>query len=45
MIVDVMDANERPVFVSSHYVTSIPEGATVGDVLFTGIVAVDYDEV
>ena len=45
MIVDVTDVNEPPVFISSHYITSISEGATIGQVLFTGILAVDNDEV
>ncbi len=45
MIIDVLDVNEPPVFVSSHYITSVSEGATVGEILFTGLLAVDNDEV
>ena len=45
MILDVADVNEPPMFISSHYVTSVSEGATIGETLFTGILAVDNDEV
>ena len=45
VIVTVLDANEPPVFVSSHYVTSVPEGAAIGTQLFAGILALDTDEV
>ena len=44
MIVNVLDVNEPPVFVSSHYITSIPEGTSAGSQLFSGILAVDSDE-
>ena len=45
VIVEVADVNEPPVFVSSHYITSVSEGMTTGDELFTGILAVDNDDV
>lgn len=45
VIVEVLDVNEPPVFVSSHYVTSVSEGMTIGEQLFSGIRAIDKDEV
>lgn len=45
VIMNVQDVNEPPVFVSSHYVTSIPEGIPVGSQVSVGILAVDSDEV
>ena len=45
VVVNVMDVNEPPVFVSSHYSTSITEGTTIGSQLFAGILAIDNDEV
>lgn len=45
VIVGVTDVNEPPIFVSSHYITSISEGMTIGDELFSGILAIDNDEV
>jgi hypothetical protein len=45
VVVDVTDVNEPPVFVSSHYVTSVSEGMTMGSQLFSGVLAVDNDEV
>ncbi len=41
----MLDVNEPPIFLSSHYVTSVSEGMTIGNVLFNGIVAIDNDEV
>lgn len=45
VIVDVADVNEPPIFVSSHYFTSVSEGMTIGNQLFSGILAIDNDEV
>ena len=45
VIVDVADVNEPPIFVSSHYITSVSEGMTIGNQLFAGILAIDNDEV
>ena len=45
VIVDVTDVNEPPIFVSSHYITSVSEGMTIGNQLFAGILAIDIDEV
>ena len=45
VVVHVDDVNEPPSFLSSHYSTSISEGVGMGTVLFTGLAAVDPDEV
>lgn len=45
VLVDVTDVNEPPIFVSSHYITSVSEGMAVGSEIFSGIVAIDNDEV
>ena len=45
VIVHVNDVNEPPEFLSSHYTTVISEGAEVGELLFSGIIAFDLDEV
>ena len=41
----INDVNEPPEFLSSHYTTVVSEGAGVGELLFSGIVAFDLDQV
>jgi hypothetical protein len=45
VVVNIDDVNEPPEFLSSHYTTVVSEGAEVGELLFSGIVAFDVDEV
>ena len=45
MIVDVTDVNEPPVFLSTHFAAAVSEGVGVGTVLFSGLLAVDLDQV
>ena len=44
-VISVLDVNEPPEFLSSHFSLEISEGAGVGDTLFSGLRAVDNDEV
>lgn len=45
VVVQINDVNEPPEFLNSHYTTVVSEGATEGDLLFSGIIAYDLDEV
>ena len=45
VVVHINDVNEPPEFLNSHYTTMVSEGAGMGELLFSGIVAFDLDEV
>ena len=45
VVVYINDINEPPEFLSSHYTTVVSEGAGVGELLLSGIVAFDLDQV
>lgn len=45
VVVHINDVNEPPEFLNSHYTTVVSEGAGMGELLFSGIVAFDRDEV
>ena len=45
MVVLVEDVNEPPEFLSSHYSVGVSEGVPIGEILFSGELAVDGDEV
>ena len=45
VVVHINDVNEPPEFLNSHYTTVVSEGAGMGELLFSGIVAFDLDEV
>ena len=45
VIVQVDDVNESPSFLSNHYTAVVSEGVDEGEPLFSGIVAIDLDEV
>ena len=45
VVLTINDVNEPPEFLNSYYTAVISEGASVGTTLFSGLVAVDNDEV
>ena len=45
IVVQISDINEPPEFLSSHFTAVVSEGVGVGEELFSGIVAVDRDQV
>ena len=45
VVVHINDVNEPPEFLNSHYTTMVSEGAGMGELLFSGIIAFDLDEV
>ena len=44
VVVHVDDINERPVFLSNHYIAWVSEHANIGEPVHAFISAVDYDE-
>ena len=45
VVVEIENVNEPPRFLSSHYGATVSEGAGPGEVVFSGLEAVDPDEV
>ena len=45
MIVHVEDVNEPPEFLRTHYSAEVSEGAEIGEVLYSEVMAVDRDDV
>ena len=45
VILHVIDVNEPPEFLRSHYSASVSEEAELGDTVFSSVEAIDNDEV
>ena len=44
MVVNVLDVNEAPLFLNTHYIAWVSEHANIGEPVHAAIEAVDYDE-
>ena len=44
VVVQILDVNERPIFLNNHYIAWVSEHANIGEPIHAFISAVDYDE-